>query len=472
MSLQIDSYPIYRELKIAWLDRIPHGWSTSGLGKCILFARNGCAANQGDEGPNSVRVTRIETISTGHINLDAVGYARSYDVGERYRLLKGDIQFSNINSLSMIGNCALFDDDTVLFAGMNLLQIRPNPKVVSPRFLHWQLRSKWFRNQVEASAKPAINQASIPVSSLRQLPVMVPPLEEQTQIAKFLDYETAKIDALIAKQQQLIALLQEKRQAVISHVVTKGLNPAAPLRDSGVAWLGQVPAHWEVVRLKHTCEIQLGMAKGKPASSTTVDMPMLRVANVQDGWLNLDDVHQIPVERSQVTRYLLRNGDVLMNEGGDRDKLGRGTIWRGEVPNCIHQNHVFAIRPHSIEPEWLDAVTRADYAKFYFYQVAKQSTNLASISSSNIMETPLVVPPFEERWAILDHIRQMSAKNSSTIDLAERQVELLQERRTALISAAVTGKIDVRGWQPPSAAAGGFDEPHGAKATVLSNDAG
>ncbi len=277
----------------------------------------------------------------------------------------------------------------------------------------------------------------------------LPSRAEQTQIAKFLGYETAKIDALIEKQQELIALLQEKRQAVISHAVTKGLNPDAPMHDSGVGWLGEIPAHWSVVRLKHICQIQSGLAKGKPPSSATVKLPMLRVANVQDGWLNLDEIHQIPVERAQAARYLLRDGDVLMNEGGDRDKLGRGTIWRGEVLNCIHQNHVFAIRPLRIEPEWLDAVTRADYAKFHFYRVAKQSTNLASISSSNIKETPLVTPPIEERKSILAHIRRMSTKADYAIGLSEQQKLLLQERRIALISAAVTGKIDVRGWKPP-----------------------
>ena len=334
-----------------------------------------------------------------------------------------------------------------LIASTGFAVIRSGSGAVSD-YLAYVLRAEGFIGEV-ISRSVGISYPAINASDLVNICIPAPPMGEQTQIARFLDYETAKIDALIEKQQQLIALLKEKRQAVISHAVTKGLNPDAPLRDSGVEWLGEVPAHWTVVRLKHICEIQSGMPKGKPASATTVDMPMLRVANVQDGWLNLDDVHQIPVERSQVARYLLQSRDVLMNEGGDRDKLGRGTIWRGEVPNCIHQNHVFAIRPLSIEPEWLDAVTRADYAKFHFYQVAKQSTNLASISSSNIKETPLVVPPVDERKAILAHIELMTAKTSTTIELADRQNVLLQERRTALISAAVTGKIDVRNWKSP-----------------------
>ena len=176
---------------------------------------------------------------------------------------------------------------------------------------------------------------------------------------------------------------------------------------------------------------------------------MLRVANVQDGYLDLEDVHAIDIEPSQLERYLLRNGDVLMNEGGDNDQLGRGAVWSAPIDNCIHQNHVFAIRPQRIESDWLDMLTRAAYAKFHFYRVAKQSTNLASISSTNIKETPLLIPPVEERVEILEFIKLQLEKLKKTEELSSNQVALLQERRTALISAAVTGKIDVRDWVAP-----------------------
>ena len=133
---------------------------------------------------------------------------------------------------------------------------------------------------------------------------------------RFLNRETAQIDALIAEQQRLIELLQEKRQAVISHAVTKGLNPDVPLKDSGVEWLGKVPEHWEVRPLKHLLHVQTGMAKGKDLEGIeTVDIPYLRVANVQDGYLDLEEVRLLSVPVTSVDRYLLKEGDVLMNEG-------------------------------------------------------------------------------------------------------------------------------------------------------------
>jgi type I restriction enzyme S subunit len=275
--------------------------------------------------------------------------------------------------------------------------------------------------------------------------VPVPPLHEQKMLAAFLDRETGKIDALIAEQEKLLTLLAEKRQATISHAVTRGLNPDAPMMDSGVAWLGEVPAHWKVTRLKFVASVQTGIAKGKDtAGKEVINVPYLRVANVQDGFLALSDITTIDIEPGQLNRYRLLPGDVLMNEGGDYDKLGRGAIWTGEIPDCIHQNHVFAVRPHKTTSRWLNQVTSSSYAQFYFMGRSKQSTNLASISSSNIMELPLVLPPEQEQEAILDFIHAESEKLDDLKATAVRTVDLLKERRSALIAAAVTGKIDVR----------------------------
>ena len=285
---------------------------------------------------------------------------------------------------------------------------------------------------------------------MAEIRITQPSALEKKIIVNFLDHETAKIDALIEKQQQLIALLKEKRQAVISHAVTKGLNPNVRMKDSGVEWLGEVPEHWVVSRLKYTSNLQSGIPKGNDLTGKiSISVPMLRVANVQDGYLNLDDIHEILIEPNQLERYSLKYGDVLMNEGGDNDKLGRGAVWKSQISPCIHQNHVFAIRPFSIEPEWLDLLTRASYAKFHFYMVAKQSTNLASISSTNIKETPIIIPPLDERQKIMRFVLEKINSFENAEIKCSSQISLMQERRTALISAAVTGKIDVRDWVAP-----------------------
>lgn len=283
-------------------------------------------------------------------------------------------------------------------------------------------------------------------SDVRRLPLLRPPLSEQAVISAFLDRETAMIDALVEEQRRLIDLLKEKRQAVISHAVTKGLDPSVPMKDSGVEWLGEVPAHWTVARLKFVAHIQTGVAKGKDTTGQETKLvPYLRVANVQDGWIDLTDVAQIDMPVSEIARYELRAGDVLMNEGGDFDKLGRGGIWDGSVEPCIHQNHVFAVRPFAVSPQWLNFTTTSASAQFFFMGRSKQSTNLASISSTNLMELPLLLPPKAEQDALVQEISEAIQQIDELTSAAEAAIELLSERRAALISAAVTGKIDVRG---------------------------
>ncbi|MCY3016174.1 MAG: type I restriction endonuclease subunit S, partial [Planctomycetota bacterium] len=178
----------------------------------------------------------------------------------------------------------------------------------------------------------------------------------------------------------------------------------------------------------------------------TISVPYLRVANVQDGYLNLDEVVSMEIPADDLVRYSLRAGDVLMNEGGDFDKLGRGCVWDGRLDPCITQNHVFAVRPRRVSSAWLSTVTGSGYAQFYFMTRSKQSTNLASISSTNLMELPVVVPPDDEQQAIVRFTAERRASFNGLTAEANHAIALLQERRSALISAAVTGQIDVRGF--------------------------
>lgn len=278
------------------------------------------------------------------------------------------------------------------------------------------------------------------------MPLPVPPIPEQRTIAAFLDRQTAYLDALIAEQRRLIELLQERRAALISRAVTRGLDPSAPLKDSVIPWLGEIPAHWEVRRLKFVANVQTGVAKGRNLEGKeTIEVPYLRVANVQSGYVDLSDVAAIVIGKDEIERYSLQLGDILMTEGGDYDKLGRGTVWEGQITPCIHQNHVFAVRVRQgTNPHWISLITQADYARHYFILRSKQTTNLASISATNIGEFPVILPPFEEQRAIAAYLDRETAQIDTAIAEIKTGIAHLEEYRTALIAAAVTGKIDVR----------------------------
>ncbi len=161
--------------------------------------------------------------------------------------------------------------------------------------------------------------------------------------------------------------------------------------------------------------------------------------------MDLSDIALITVGVDEVERYSLQRGDVLMNEGGDFDKLGRGYVWDGSITPCLHQNHVFAVRPHlGVDPYWISIITLTSYAKHYFILKSKQSTNLASISGTNLKELSVLMPPEDECNAILNYIKVTTARIDALISRIREGIEKLKEYSSALISAAVTGKIDVR----------------------------
>ena len=295
----------------------------------------------------------------------------------------------------------------------------------------------------------AAAQPGIAVDVIGNLSIPVPPIAEQAIIADYLDCETARIDSLIAGKERMLALLEEKRIAFISCVVTRGLDPGAPVKPSGQEWLAEIPAHWKLQRLKHLADVRGGLTLGKQYGGSVLDAyPYLRVANVQDGYLMLNDVLTVEVPASEVESNLLAYGDVLMNEGGDIDKLGRGCIWRDEISPCLHQNHVFAVRPHAVGSDWLALWTSTLEAKRYFETRAKRSTNLASISGSNVKELPVPLPPIAEQEAILQFVQETTRRIERLKAELRASLLLLGERRAALITAAVTGQVPLEAMQP------------------------
>ena len=279
------------------------------------------------------------------------------------------------------------------------------------------------------------------------LSVLIPTLDEQRAIAAFLDRETSRIDALIEKKRRQFELLHEKRAALISHAVTKGLDPNAPMKDSGLDWLGDIPAHWKMKRLKFASTLQTGLTLGKKyADRALVSRPYLRVANVQDGYLELETITEVELPAKEAERYELQPGDVLMTEGGDFDKLGRGYVWDGQIPSCLHQNHIFAVRPYvrMLNPHFLAAVLTSSHGKNYFTSTSQQTTNLASTNSTKLRNLPVPLPPIAEQAAVVARLTRDARYLDTILGKVTLSIDRLREYRTALTSAAVTGKLDVR----------------------------
>ena len=237
-------------------------------------------------------------------------------------------------------------------------------------------------------------------SELKNKPIVVPPLAEQERIAAFLDAQCAEIDTVLEKTRASIEEYKKLKQAVITQAVTKGIRGDRPMKDSGIEWIGDIPAEWRKTQLRHCAAIKSGITLGKKYEKTDslVERPYLRVANVQDGYVDLSALTTIEVTQDEDLKYRLRTGDVLMTEGGDRDKLGRGCVWHGEIEPCLHQNHIFAVQTSkdTLLPEFLEYLTVSDVGRSYFDVTAIKTTNLACTSSSKVLAFTIPLPSVEE----------------------------------------------------------------------------
>ena len=275
-----------------------------------------------------------------------------------------------------------------------------------------------------------------------------PGSDERENIAAFLDHETAKIDRLIARQERLIALLKEKRQAVISHAVTKGLNPDAPMKDSGVEWLGEVPAHWDVARVKFVAKLESGHTPSKQVEEYWVD------CNIP--WVSLNDSKQLAqVDYISDTAYQINDKGLagssarLLPPGAvvfTRDAtIGLTAITAREM--AVSQHLIAWLPRKRITSLFLLRVFNAmksELDRFTF------GATIKTIGMDDVKALTTTVPPLEEQEAICQYIDDRLSKFDLLIEKAERQISLLREHRASLISSAVTGKIDVRGWQKPN----------------------
>jgi type I restriction enzyme S subunit len=199
-----------------------------------------------------------------------------------------------------------------------------------------------------------------------------------------------------------------------------------------------IPGNWKKLPLNHVAHVQTGLAKGKKNIRNLQTLPYLRVANVQDGYLDLSLIKSIEVEESNIDRYLLKPGDVLLTEGGDFDKLGRGAIWHGEINPCLHQNHIFVVRPKDelLMPAFLSLLTGSAYGKSYFLKCSKQSTNLASINSTQLKEFPVLLPPLVEQKKIIE----ITNVWNYAIEKTERLIETKEKRNKAIFHKLLFGK--------------------------------
>jgi type I restriction enzyme S subunit len=315
------------------------------------------------------------------------------------------------------------------------------PKLIADgRFIYYALLSQ--REQVltykSGGAQGGINQEDV-----RNIVITVPEKAEQAAIAEFLEWETRKVDMLVAEQRRLMELLKEKRQAVISHAVTKGLNPHAPMKPSGIEWLGDVPAAWELCALRHSIsEIFNGISANQIDESATT-VPVTRIETISFGSIDESRLGYIEFANARRDRKL-QVGDILFSNINSLNMIGNCAYYFGGREIYAGMNLLVIRAQKQRHARWLYWLIRSPLFRQVVESLAKPSVNQASIPQSSISGIVIAIPPPPEQLAIAEFLDAELFKFDTLTTEAQRAIGLLQERRTALISAAVTGQIDVR----------------------------
>jgi type I restriction enzyme S subunit len=432
------AYPEYKDSGVEWLGKIPASWSLSKMawnfkaekGKSgQLLTKDYCGLN-----PGKYSVYSGQTENNG-----VMGRINSYefDTGEEGVLFSTTVGAKAMHLSHLRGKFSL---------SQNCMIIVPITKRYQIRFSYYHFQPLFY---YERGLIPEHMQASFRMEDLYQYPIALPSLEEQKLIASFLDHETAKIDTLIDKQQQLIQLLKEKRQAVISHAVTKGLPSSTsantPMRDSGVEWLGEVPEHWVVTQLKfYTLDMQTGPFGSQLHAEdyVTNEIPLINPAHMISGELVPDPNVTVDEEtQERLSRHKLAAGDIIFARRGE---LGRCAVVQEQHEGWLCGTGSLKAKLNKLLiPEYAYLLITSEGVISELSLESKGST-MDNLNTETLGRVRIPVPPVSEQSQILQYVEGVSGKYASLVTKAETAINLMQERRTALISAAVTGKIDVR----------------------------
>lgn len=437
-------YAEYRDSGGEWIGEVPMGWMIERL-KFVVEVQPSNVDKKVKENEKEVLLCNYTDV---YYNEEITGdlpfmKATASDLQIRkFTLKSGDIIITkDSEDPNDIAVPAYVPQDLEgVICGYHLALLRPKDRILGG-YLKRVMDSRYARSFFATRAN-GLTRYGLGIYAINNFVLPLPPLKEQKQIAAYLDRETAKIDTLVAKQEQLIELLREKRQAVISHAVTKGLNPNEKMKDSGVEWLGKVPAEWAVKKLKNVCS-QSALYGANIASSyyEGEGVRFLRTTDISDdGVLKNGGVF---VHATLIEDYMLNDGDLLISRSGT---VGRSFLYKSQHHGpCAYAGYLVRFVPSSdVLPEYLFLFTKTQ-AFHKFLQVMAISSTIENVNGEKYANAPFCIPPLHEQIAIAAFLEKETAKIDILIEKCETAIKLLKERRTALISAAVTGKIDVRG---------------------------
>lgn len=437
-------YPSYQGSSTEWLAKVPSHWEVTRLKKaCDVFPSN--VDKKTVEGQRGIHLCNYTDVYYNDEIVEGMSFMEASATDEqieRFQICAGDTIFTKDSETpDDIARSAYVPADLPgVICGYHLSMARPNQGTYGPfikRYFDASTTRAYFHVKANGLTRVGLGQYAVD-----NAPIALPPLDEQVSIAAFLDRETAKIDTLVEEQRRLMELLKEKRQAVISHAVTKGLDPMAPMKDSGIEWLGEVPAHWLLLPLTRVVR-QFVDYRGATPNKVDEGVPLLTAATIKEGVIDhgRDPVFISEAEYgTRMTRGFPARGDRLLTTEAP---LGEAALIEDERVAPGQRMILMKMEPHRMLSRYLLAHFRSLFGQSELWTRASGST-ASGIRADRLRASLVLVPPLAEQEAIADHIVEKTRSFDDVQEQAQHIIALLQERRAALISAAVTGKIDVR----------------------------
>jgi type I restriction enzyme, S subunit len=447
--MKYKKYLKFKDSGVEWLGEVPEHWNVNSI-KSLLEERK--------ETNSPLKTKNILSLC---MYRGVIPYSEKGNSGNKakedltaYKLAyPGDIVLNSMNVVAgSVGLSKYFGAVSPVY-----YMLRPRKKENKVAYFNNIFQSESFQKSLfglgngimvkesELTGKLNTIRMRIPMDKLNSVLIPYPPIQEQQQIAKFLDNATQKMDTLIQKQENLIKLLKEKRQAVISHAVTQGLNPDVKFKDSGVEWLGDVPEHWRVTPLRYIGRFQNGISKG--AEYFGSGFPFINYGDIYKNAIlpfNANGLAKSTKEDQNI--YSVKKGDVFFTRTSETiNDIGMASTCLQTIENATFSGFTIRFRQlkYTLNEQFSKYYFRTGYSQSFFEEQLNLVTR-ASLGQDILKQLPVLIPPLQEQKEIADYLDDKTKKIDKLIKKATKSIKLLKEKRTALISAAVTGKIDVR----------------------------